>query len=72
MLNADGARNHNKDITDQLERKITGVTIYESQLERLFDSDQEMAKAVRAHSHAIAGLGFVAGAAERYWVSGRA
>ena len=45
------------DITDQLERKITGVTIYESQLERLFDSDQEMAKAVRAHGHAIAGLG---------------
>ena len=60
------------DITDQLERKITGVTIYESQVERLFDSDKEMAQALRAHGHAMAELGSVAGAAERYWVSGRA
>ena len=48
------------------------MTIYESQLERLFDSDKEMAKAVRAHATAMAELGSVAGAAERYWVSGRA
>lgn len=60
------------DITDQIERKITGVTIYESQLDRLFDGDQEMAAAVRAHGRAMADLGSVAGAAERYWVSGRA
>jgi LmbE family N-acetylglucosaminyl deacetylase len=60
------------DITDQLERKITGVTLYESQLARLFDGDDEMAKAVRAHGRAMAELGAVAGAAERYWVSGRA
>jgi LmbE family N-acetylglucosaminyl deacetylase len=60
------------DITDQLERKITGVTIYASQLARLFDGEQAMAQAVRAHGRAIAQLGEVAGAAERYWVSGRA
>src|SRR6478609_8147497 len=31
------------DITDQLERKIMGISLYESQLERLFDSKREMA-----------------------------
>ena len=42
--------------------------IYESQIERLFDGTKEMADAVRAHGRAMAELGDVAGAAERYWV----
>ncbi|MFL5777981.1 MAG: PIG-L deacetylase family protein [Chloroflexota bacterium] len=59
------------DITDQIERKITGITIYESQLERLFDDAKRMADAVRAHALSVAQLGRVEGYAERYWVSGR-
>jgi len=59
------------DITDQIERKIMGVTLYESQLERLFDGRLEMADAVRAYGRAMAELGGVDGSAERYWASGR-
>ena len=59
------------DITDQLERKIMGINIYQSQLERLFEGTREMADSVRAYGRAIGELGDVDGAAERYWVSGR-
>ena len=59
------------DITDQLERKITGINLYESQMERLFDGTLEMADAVRAYGRGLAEVGAVAGSAERYWVTGR-
>jgi hypothetical protein len=59
------------DITDQLERKIMGISLYQSQLERLFDGDRQMADAVRSYGRAMAELGGVAGSAERYWTSGR-
>ena len=59
------------DVTDQLERKIIGICLYESQLERLFDGPRQMADAVRSYGRAIAEVGGVAGSAERYWVSGR-
>ena len=59
------------DITDQLERKIMGIDLYQSQLERLFDGTRQMADAVRAYGRAIAEIGEVDGSAERYWVSGR-
>jgi LmbE family N-acetylglucosaminyl deacetylase len=59
------------DITDQLERKIMGISLYESQLERLFDGTIEMAQAVRAYGRSLAEIGSVAGSAERYWTSGR-
>ena len=59
------------DITDQLERKIMGISLYESQLERLFDGKVEMAQAVRAYGRSLAEIGSVAGSAERYWTSGR-
>jgi LmbE family N-acetylglucosaminyl deacetylase len=59
------------DITDQIERKIMGVNLYESQLERLFDGTKAMAEAVRAYGRAMAELGGVDGSAERYWASGR-
>ena len=42
------------DITDQIERKITGINLYESQIERLFDGTREMADAVRAYGKAMA------------------
>jgi LmbE family N-acetylglucosaminyl deacetylase len=59
------------DITDQLERKITGINLYESQMERLFDGTLAMADAVRAYGRGLAEVGAVAGSAERYWVTGR-
>ena len=59
------------DITDQIERKITGISLYESQLDRLFDGTREMADAVRAYGRAMAVLGGVDGSAERYWATGR-
>lgn len=59
------------DITDTLETKIMGISLYESQVERLFDGTREMANAVRSHGRVISELGEVDGSAERYWVSGR-
>ena len=60
------------DITDQIERKIMGIDLYQSQMERLFDGTRAMADAVRAYGRAMAELGAVDGSAERYWASGRA
>ena len=59
------------DVTDQIEKKITGITIYESQLELLFDGPREMADAVRSHAKIVAEMGGIDGLAERYWVSER-
>jgi LmbE family N-acetylglucosaminyl deacetylase len=59
------------DIGDQLEKKITGIRLYESQIERLFDSTNDMANAVRAHGRSVGMVGDVDGPAERYWVTGR-
>ncbi len=59
------------DVTDQLESKIMGISLYESQIERLFDSTNAMADAVRSQGRVMAQLGGVDGSAERYWVSGR-
>lgn len=59
------------DVTDQVERKITGISIYESQISRLFEDDRAMAGAVRAYGRSLAELGEIDGIAERYWVTGR-
>jgi LmbE family N-acetylglucosaminyl deacetylase len=59
------------DITDQLERKVRGIAMYESQIDRLFGGAKEMASGVRQHAAAIATVGSVSGAAERYWHSYR-
>jgi LmbE family N-acetylglucosaminyl deacetylase len=59
------------DITDQIERKITGISLYESQIERLFDGTVSMADAVRSYGRIIGEIGGVNGSAERYWASGR-
>jgi LmbE family N-acetylglucosaminyl deacetylase len=55
------------EVSDQLERKIEGITLYESQLDRLFGGTDEMARQVRTHARKIALLGGMTGAAERYW-----
>jgi len=57
------------DIGDQLERKISGIGIYESQMDRLFGGTKEMARQVRAHGRKVAVLGGGGGAAERYWAT---
>ena len=57
------------DIGDQLEWKISGISLYASQLDRLFGGRREMAATVRSHGRRVAGLGGVPGAAERYWGS---
>jgi hypothetical protein len=59
------------DISDQVERKVTGISIYESQISRLFKGDKAMADAVRAYGRKVAALGGVDGFAERYWASRR-
>ena len=59
------------DIGDQIERKITGIGIYQSQIERLFDSTRDMADAVRAYGKTTGVTGGVDGPAERYWVTSR-
>jgi len=59
------------DIGDQLERKITGIRLYESQVERLFGDPRQMGAAVRAYGRQTAELGRVNGFAERYWASER-
>jgi LmbE family N-acetylglucosaminyl deacetylase len=58
------------DVGDQLERKIRGIALYESQIERLFTSQRAMADGVRGFAAKVADLGRVpGGAAERYWVT---
>ena len=58
------------DVGDMLERKIRGITLYESQLERLFEGHGAMAAAVRGYAARVADIGGISGgAAERYWVT---
>ncbi len=59
------------DVTEQVEWKISGVSLYASQLDRLFGGAGPMAQAVRSFSLRVAELGGVPGYAERYWASTR-
>jgi len=56
-------------IGDQLERKVRGISLYESQLERLFGGRAQMASAVRRYAAAMGVAGDAGGPAERYWHS---
>jgi LmbE family N-acetylglucosaminyl deacetylase len=55
------------DIGEQLERKITGINLYSSQMDRLFNGTQEMARQVRAYARRVSLLDGSSGVAERYW-----
>ena len=44
-----------------------GITLYESQIERLFDGTEARWPTVRAQARKIAVLGGCGGSAERYW-----
>jgi LmbE family N-acetylglucosaminyl deacetylase len=57
------------DVGDQVERKISGISLYASQLGRLFGGPEAMADAVRGHGAKLAALGRLPDYAERYWVS---
>ena len=59
------------DIGDQVERKISGITLYRSQLSRLFGGRKQMADAVRAYGVKVGALGGLSAMAERYWSSVR-
>ena len=59
------------EISDRIERKIRGLTLYRSQIDRLFGGTREMGDAVRAHAKKVAALGGNGQMAERYWVSTR-
>jgi LmbE family N-acetylglucosaminyl deacetylase len=57
------------DIDDQLERKITGIDIYASQVDRLFTGTREMARQTRAYARKVAVANGWGGSAERYWAT---
>lgn len=59
------------DITQDVERKIRGIAIYESQIDRLFEGVDGMANAVRSQAARVARLGAIPGSAERYWATSR-
>jgi LmbE family N-acetylglucosaminyl deacetylase len=59
------------DITDVVERKIMGLTLYESQLDRLFGGRDAMGDAVRGFGTKVAALGGLPGFAERYWATSK-
>jgi LmbE family N-acetylglucosaminyl deacetylase len=59
------------DISDQMERKVTGITLYRSQLGNLFGGRRQMADNVRAYGVKVGALGGLPGMAERYWSSVR-
>ena len=59
------------DVTEQVEWKISGISLYASQLDRLFGGRQPMADSVRSYGRRVAGLGGITGFAERYWSSTR-
>ena len=61
------------DISDVLERKIRGIALYESQMDRLFNGVKPMADVTRTYAARVADIGSVPnGAAERFWVTTQA
>jgi LmbE family N-acetylglucosaminyl deacetylase len=59
------------DISGTVERKVAGVALYESQLERLFGGADQAGDAVRGFGAKVASLGGLPGFAERYWATSR-
>jgi LmbE family N-acetylglucosaminyl deacetylase len=60
------------DISDQLDRKIAGIRVYASQIQRLFTGDQGLLDDVTGYAARVAAAGNVGtGAAERYWATSR-
>jgi len=58
-------------ITDMMERKSAGLRLYESQITRLFASEQGMLDDLAGYHARLAMEGGVEGFAERYWTAVR-
>ena len=58
---------HYADITEVIQRKAAGISIYASQLPRLFESDQALLDDLYGYHSRIALAAGVPGYAERYW-----
>ena len=56
---------------ETVERKVQGLGLYESQIERLFGGKDQMGDAVRGFGTKVASLGGLPGFAERYWASSK-
>jgi LmbE family N-acetylglucosaminyl deacetylase len=55
--------------SEVIERKIRGIALYESQMDRLFTGVDAMGDAIRAQADRIGRLGGIPGGAERYWAT---
>ena len=59
------------DITDVMDRKAAGIRLYASQIERLFENEQQMLDDLAGYGARTALYGGVSGYAERYWATVR-
>jgi LmbE family N-acetylglucosaminyl deacetylase len=57
------------DIREQMDRKAAGITLYGSQVARLFDSEQQMLDDLYGYHARTAMAGGLPGYAERYWAT---
>ena len=57
------------DITDMMDRKAAGISLYASQIGRLFESRQGMLDDLAGYHRRVALAGRVPGFAERYWAT---
>jgi LmbE family N-acetylglucosaminyl deacetylase len=55
--------------SEVVERKIRGIALYESQMDRLFTGVDAMGDAVRAHAERVGRQAGIPGGAERYWAT---
>ena len=55
------------DISDVIDRKAAGLRVYASQIQRLFETDQQMLDSVFGYGSRVALAGGMSGYAERYW-----
>ena len=55
------------DISDVIDRKAAGLRVYATQLQRLFETDQQMLDSVFGYGSRVALAGGMSGYAERYW-----
>jgi LmbE family N-acetylglucosaminyl deacetylase len=59
------------DISEMMERKAAGIRLYASQIQRLFESEQDMYDDLAGYHSRVALAGGVSGYAERYWATVR-
>lgn len=59
------------DITDMFDRKAAGISLYASQIPRLFNSEQGLLDDLAGYHSRVAMAGGVNGFAERYWATVR-